>query len=174
MPRRKNKASQEPLPVFGYDRHVLVSCLKRHYELLVNMGHLHPEAVQWPPESAGWSDSQLNVDALRALGRTESVLDLLRHLPYPAAGPPGSDNEADDATVYYETMTLSYLRRRWQPEEGDDADWYKQPFCDLGLAPFDGPMAPHLISLTHEEAETGTIWVIDTERGKAQYAWLCL
>jgi len=165
MFRRKKKPAREPPEVFGYDRDALVSLVKRHYQLLVDMGHLHPEAVQAPPEPAGWSDAELNVDALRALGRSETVIDLLRHLPYPQAGPPSSDAADDDAIVYYETMVRSYLRNKWQPEQDEDPNWHQLPFAMLGLGPFDKPVPPHIVSLTHEEAEVGVIWVIDTERG---------
>jgi hypothetical protein len=168
MFRKKKKPAKEPPEVFVYDPNTLVNCIKRHYELLITMGHLHPAAVQSPPEPAGWSDTELNVEALRALGRSEGVIKLLRHLPYPRAGPPGSDQENNDATVLYETMALTYLRDRWRPEEDEDPEWFKLPFSMLGLAPFDGPMASHLISLTREEAQVGSIWVIDTERGMFQ------
>jgi len=167
--RKKKKPALEPPEVFTYDQNTLVSCINRHYELLIAMGHIHPAAIQSPPTSEGWSDLELNVEALRALGRSEGVIELLRHLPYPRAGPPGSDQANDDATVLNETMALSYLRDRWRPEEHGDEKWFEQPPCHLALAPFDGPMPPHLISLTREEAvEVGTVWVIDTERGMAQ------
>ncbi|GKT46630.1 uncharacterized protein ColSpa_06811 [Colletotrichum spaethianum] len=164
MFRRKKKPAREPPEVFGYDRDALVLLVKRHYELLVDMGHLRPEALQAPPET-GWPDAELNVDALRTLGRSEAVIDLLRHLPYPRAGPPGSDEATQDAMVYYETMVLSYLRNKWQPETASDPNWHKLPFAMLGLAPFDKPVPSHMISLTHEESEVGVIWLIDTERG---------
>ncbi|KAK1574361.1 uncharacterized protein LY79DRAFT_706478 [Colletotrichum navitas] len=68
MFRRKDKPAREPPEVFSYDRDVPVSLVKRHYQLLVDMGHLHPEAVQAPSEPRGWSDAELNVDALWTLG----------------------------------------------------------------------------------------------------------
>ncbi|CAI0641654.1 unnamed protein product [Colletotrichum noveboracense] len=73
---------------FSYDRDAVVSLVNRHYRLLVDMGHLHPEALQTPSET-GWADEELNVDALRILGRSDKVIDLLRHLPYPRAGASG-------------------------------------------------------------------------------------
>ncbi|WYZ42106.1 hypothetical protein EsH8_V_001001 [Colletotrichum jinshuiense] len=120
------------------------------------MAYLDSDSVRWPPDPAGWSDSELNVDALRKLDRNDTVIELLRHIPY----------TGDRVTeVYFATMATSYLREHWQPEKGSDPDWYRKEFCALGLAPFSGPMPPHLITLTHEESEIGITWVIDTDRG---------
>ncbi|KAJ0383094.1 hypothetical protein COL922a_011199 [Colletotrichum nupharicola] len=129
--RKKKTPAREPPEVFSYDRDAVVSLVKRHYRLLVDMGHLHPEALQTPSET-GWADEELNVDALRILGRSDKVIDLLRHLPYPRAGASGTDEADDDAAVYYETKVLSYLRNKWQPEKDPDPNWHKQSFAMLG------------------------------------------
>ena len=161
---------RRPAPVadtFSYDRDALVGYVQRHYELLVRMGHLAPAAVRQPPVG-GWSDAALHVEALRALGRDETVIDLLRHLPYARAGAPGTKGEAHDAAVHYETFALSYLRAHWQPDQDDedgDMPWHQLPLAMLGLAPFDGPMDAHLVSLTRDDAQVGTVWVVDTQRG---------
>ncbi|KAJ0269238.1 hypothetical protein COL940_012624 [Colletotrichum noveboracense] len=149
---------------FSYDRDAVVSLVNRHYRLLVDMGHLHTEALQTPSET-GWADEELNVDALRILGRSDKVIDLLRHLPYPRAGASGTDEADDDAAVYYETKVLSYLRNKWQPKKDPDPNWHKQSFAMLGLAPFDKPLPQHMVSLTYDEASIGLVWLIDTERG---------
>ncbi|KAF4857021.1 hypothetical protein CGCSCA4_v000197 [Colletotrichum siamense] len=162
--RKKKTPAREPPQAFGYNRDAVVSLVKGHYRLLVDMGHLHPEALQAPPET-GWTDEELNVDALRTLGRSDNVIDLLRHLPYPRAGAPSTDEAGDDAVVYYETKVLSYLRNKWQPEKDPDPNWHERPFAMLGLAPFDKPLPPHMVSLTYDEAAIGVIWLIDTERG---------
>ncbi|KAH7014102.1 uncharacterized protein B0I36DRAFT_397410 [Microdochium trichocladiopsis] len=157
----KKRKPLAPPEVFGYDRDVLVALVRRHYDLLVVMGHLHPAALQAPLEPDGWSDAQLNVDALRALGRSEVVIDLLRHLPYPRAG----SGRRADASVHYETKVLSYLRNTWKPDEMPQEWWDKQSWAMLRLAPFDKALPPHMISLTYDEAAIGCIWIIDTEIG---------
>ncbi|KAF4894987.1 hypothetical protein CGCF415_v012129 [Colletotrichum fructicola] len=149
--------AREPRQVFGYDRNAVASLVKRHYRLLVDMGHLHPDALQAPSET-GWTDEELNVGALRTLGRSDKAIDLLRHLPYPRAGPPGTDEAGDDAVVYYETKVLSYLRNKWQPEKDPNPNWHQRPFAMLGLAPFDRPLPPHMVSLTHDEAAIGCVY----------------
>ncbi|GKT95385.1 hypothetical protein Ct61P_13235 [Colletotrichum tofieldiae] len=152
MFRFKETPAREPRQAFGYDRDAVVSLVKGHYRLLVDMGHLHPEALQAPPET-GWTDEELNVDALWTVGRSDK------------SGTPGSDEAGDDAVVYYETKVLSYLRNKWQPEKDPDPNWHKRPFAMLGLAPFDKPLPPHMVSLTYDEAALGVIWPIDTEKG---------
>ena len=38
-----------------YDRHVVVSCIERHYDLLVRMAYLDPDTILRPPPE-GWTD----------------------------------------------------------------------------------------------------------------------
>ncbi|OHE91959.1 hypothetical protein CORC01_12747 [Colletotrichum orchidophilum] len=148
----------------SYDRNVVVNCLKRHYELLVRMGYMDASAVELPP-AAGWSDAELRVDALRAMGRSETVIDLLRHIPYVH-----ENEEADPVEVYTETFPLRYLRNgRWfgggnGSGSGDSGEEFANtPLLDLGFAPFDGPVPADMVSLTH--ADEGTWWLIDTSQG---------
>lgn len=169
MFRRRKKAIADEAPeAFSYDRDTLVGYVQRHYELLVRMGHLAATAIQQPP-AGGWTDAVLHVEALRALGRDETVIDLLRHLPYARAG---DGPDTDGAVVHYATFALSYLRAHWRPEQEDNDDddddgmvWHRRPLAILGLAPFDGPMDAHLIALTRDEAQIGTVWIVDTQRG---------
>ncbi|KAK1990437.1 hypothetical protein LX36DRAFT_407779 [Colletotrichum falcatum] len=141
----------------GYDRGVVVDCLRRHYDLLVRMGYMESSAVELPP-AGGWSDAELRVDALRAMGRSEAVIDLLRHIPYVR-----ENDDADPVEIYTETFPLRYLRSgRWfggNPGE----DLATTPLLDLGFAPFDGPVPADMVSLTH--ADEGTWWLVDTKEG---------
>jgi hypothetical protein len=81
-----------------YDRDVLVACIKRHYDLLVRFAYLDLDAIEIPPPS-GWTDEQL------ALGRNETVIDLLRHLPYLKFHRYEPIHE-----IYDETKSINYLR----------------------------------------------------------------
>ncbi|KAK1713996.1 hypothetical protein BDP67DRAFT_565529 [Colletotrichum lupini] len=154
MTRRKKRTTKAENFVYSHDELVLL--IKKHYQLLIDMAYFEPEDVRWPPEPAGWSDEDLNVNALQMLGRDIKVIQLLRHIPYP---------RKKNTEVYFASMAISYLHEHWQPENGRRVNWYKRSFCALGLAPFDGPMPPHLITLTCEESEIGITWVIDTDRG---------
>ena len=66
--------------------------------------YFDPAEVRYPPDE-GWSEEQLAINVLRALGRSEEVIDLLRHLPYIK---PLDDDDQDE--VDFETRHLSYLR----------------------------------------------------------------
>ncbi|TEA19039.1 hypothetical protein C8034_v009466 [Colletotrichum sidae] len=141
----------------GYSRDTVVNCLNRHYDLLVRMGYMDEAVIQRPP-AAGWSDAELRVDALRAMGRSETVVDLLRHVPYLR------ENEtADPVEVFTETFPLRYLRDgRWFGDASVE-DFGSTPLLDLGFAPFDGEVPPDMVSLTH--ADEGVWWVVDTSEG---------
>ncbi|KAF9873004.1 hypothetical protein CkaCkLH20_09514 [Colletotrichum karsti] len=142
----------------GYSRDAVVNCLTRHYELLVRMGYMDASVVQLPPVTTGWSDAELRVDALRAMGRSEAVIDLLRHIPYLRE----SDN-GDAQEIYSETFPLRYLRDgRWFGTASAD-DFANTPLLDLGFAPFDGPVPAGMVSLTH--ADEGIWWLVDTDEG---------
>ncbi|KAK1573657.1 uncharacterized protein LY79DRAFT_525403 [Colletotrichum navitas] len=141
----------------GYDRDVVVDCLKRHYELLVRMGYMEPEAVELPP-AGGWTDAELRVDALRAMGRSEAVIDLLRHIPYVH-----ENEDADPVEIYTETFPLRYLRSGQWFGGNPGEDLATTPLLDLGFAPFDGPVPADMVSLTH--ADEGTWWLVDTKEG---------
>ncbi|KAI4693516.1 uncharacterized protein J4E88_001889 [Alternaria novae-zelandiae] len=87
-----------------YDRDVVVSCIERHYDLLVRMAYLDPDTILRPPPE-GWSDEQLAVDTLQEWKRSDRVIDLLRHLPYLSKNMGDSKYE-----VYIVTEACNYLR----------------------------------------------------------------
>ncbi|OHE94891.1 hypothetical protein CORC01_09810 [Colletotrichum orchidophilum] len=151
-----NGTVRTPPEEFTYDQNELVSLIKRFYELLVEMAHFETEHIRWPPEPLGWSDSELNVDSLRLLGRNETVIDLLRHIPYP---------RESGTEIHSWATAISYLREHWRPEEHDKPGWHQKDLCMLGLAPYDGFTPPNFICLTQDGSTVGTWWAIDTEQG---------
>ncbi|OBT82618.1 hypothetical protein VE02_07982, partial [Pseudogymnoascus sp. 03VT05] len=117
------------------------------------MGYISPSSILHPPV-AGWPDSRINTSCLRLIGRNETVIDLLKHIPY-------LDKEYQ---VYPETEHLSYLDRKWDDavtigkrmgEEGGLVNIY--PF-----SPFASPLAS-MVTLSH--GRCGVWWVIDTDTG---------
>lgn len=64
-----------------YNRDVVVRCLTRHYEMLVQMGYMPDSNILRAPP-VGWDDTQIDAESLRIMGRNETVISLLRHLPY--------------------------------------------------------------------------------------------
>ena len=61
-----------------YSRNEIAAVICHYYSFLCRL-HLGPDALGMPPDG-GWTS--IPADALRALGKTEEVIDLLRHLPY--------------------------------------------------------------------------------------------
>ncbi|KAF2639090.1 hypothetical protein P280DRAFT_403991 [Massarina eburnea CBS 473.64] len=142
----------------AYDRDAIVGCLKRHYDLLVRMAYLNPTTIQEPPPS-GWSDDQLAIDILRAMGRSEKVIDLLRHLPYLHE----TKHYDEDIHIYPETMAISYR---------NDTGWFRGQTAEscqgktlgyLCLMPFEEDCPPGFISLTY--GNLATDWIIDIDEG---------
>jgi hypothetical protein len=143
----------------AYDQEVVVTCIKRHYELLVKAAYFDPAEVRYPPDE-GWSDEQLAVDVLHAFGRSDEVINLLRRLPYIKQ----LDGDDEDE-VYFESRHLSYLRDTWPFESlTAEACQGKQLFDEL-LMPHPADWPAGFISLTqHQHA---TWWIIDTAKGLA-------
>ena len=143
----------------AYDRDVVVNCIKRHYELLVKAAYLDPAEVRYPPDE-GWSDEQLTVDVLRAFGRSEEVIDLLRHLPY-IKQLDGDDRDE----VYFETRHLSYLRDTWPFKSLTVEECRGKQLSDKLLMPPPANWPAGFISLTQYQHVTW--WIIDTAKGLA-------
>lgn len=91
----------------AYNRDLVIRCIKRHYELLVKAAYFDSAEIRYPPDE-GWTNEQLAVDVVRAFGRSEAVIDLLRHLPYIKQ----LDGHCK-VEIYFETQHLSYLRDTW-------------------------------------------------------------
>lgn len=141
----------------AYDRDVVVHCIKRHYELLLNAAYFDPAEVRYPLEE-GWSDEQLAVDVLRVFGRSEEVIDLLRHLPY-VKQLDGDDKDE----VYFETQHLSYMRDTWPFQSLVAEERQGQNLSDKLLMPRPENWPAGFISLTRDRFATW--WIIDTAKG---------
>ena len=76
--------------------------LSAFYEQVVRFPHLDDSALKTPP-SAGWET--VDSAALRELGKSEAVIELLRHLPYLEA-----TGEYDKLLVQYETVAIAYTK----------------------------------------------------------------
>lgn len=141
----------------AYDRDVVVNCIKRHYELLVKAAYFDPAEVRYPPDE-GWNDEQLAADVLRAFGRLEEVIDLLRHLPY-IKQLDGDDRDE----VWFQTRHLSYLRDTW-PCKSLTAEYCQgKNLSEKLMMPGPENWPPGFISLTRDQH--GTWWIIDTAKG---------
>ena len=80
----------------------VADALTAFYKQVVRFPHLDDAALRTPP-SAGWET--VDSAALRELGKSEAVIELLRHLPYlEAAG------RYDKLLVQYETVAIAYTK----------------------------------------------------------------
>ncbi|KAF2865701.1 hypothetical protein BDV95DRAFT_506531, partial [Massariosphaeria phaeospora] len=134
-----------------YDRATVVACLTRHFDILIRTAYLPASSVRRPPPT-GWSDADLAVDVLRALGRSEMVIDLLRYLPYLPRPDEGVESKWE---VWPETEAISYLRDggnlggvvaeecRGVGKVGMGMGW-----VEMGLMPKEGEWREGMVSLS--------------------------
>ncbi|KAK8054316.1 hypothetical protein PG996_013617 [Apiospora saccharicola] len=124
----------------AFDPEAIATCFRRRYELL------------------GWSDDELAVDQLRALGRSENVIHLLRRMPFLR-----QDLHDEKWELYEETRPLSYLRGDSVLGVRTSEECRDQGLHKLGLMPFDAAYPPGMISLT--AGREATFWIIDADEG---------
>lgn len=141
----------------AYDRDVLVRCLTRQFETLARMGYIEDSNIQHAPPG-GWEDSQIDAKSLRIMGRNETVIDLLRHLPY-------LEHECE---VLPETTLIKYLGRKWDETVADKMAKSKSLLDFYPLMPFDAEPEPGMICVTY--GREGVWWLIDTAEG---YVYPC-
>jgi hypothetical protein len=80
----------------------ITDALTAFYKQVVKHPHLDDAALETPPIS-GWET--VDSDALRELGKSEEVIELLRHLPYLEA-----DGRYEKLLVQYETVAIAYTQ----------------------------------------------------------------
>ena len=125
----------------SYSRAEVVAAVQDFYELLIQLPYIDTNALSFAP-MGGWSG--VNAEVLRSRGKTEEVIELLRHLPYLRHPAPG---------------------RRWMI----GPDTIEIAYCDGEL--YDGilesiqPVPGHCIWLTDVESRDGTSLLLDTQTG---------
>lgn len=73
-----------------------VKAILTFYRQLIRHPHLDETALKIPPAS-GWDN--IDQEALQAIGKTDTVIDLLRHLPY-------FDGRGTGCLIAYETVPV--------------------------------------------------------------------
>ncbi|KAF2847215.1 hypothetical protein T440DRAFT_540129, partial [Plenodomus tracheiphilus IPT5] len=106
---------------------------------------------------AGAISSLVCVDILRAFGRSEEVIDLLRHLPY-IKQLDGDDKDE----VYFKTRHLIYLRDTWPFISLTVEQCQRKQLSDKLLMPRPTDWPAGFISLTQYQHVTW--WIIDTAK----------
>ncbi|TIA57601.1 hypothetical protein D6C77_06035 [Aureobasidium pullulans] len=130
-----------------YSRDETVAAVSAFYQQIVKHPYLDNSALIVPPAS-GWDS--LAIDGLKSEGKTDTVIDLLRHLPYLRGEKPH-----EDILVYYETLAICYAGA----EEGS-CTWMDQ----------NNPLPGHCVYLTCNLDREGYSLIMDTEREDEKFA----
>jgi len=162
-----------------YNRDEVIASVTEFYTFLTTHLHFYPSELKTPPPS-GWP--QITPEHFAFLQKSDTVIDLLQHLPYLPGG-----NEAEK-WVYDHTSCLDYTEVTTQggagfacPEYEESCPWEKQKDASrqehivmLGMPVTDAGCYIFLDTLDGEVA----IWDVD-ESGYASfdsagefYAWL--
>jgi hypothetical protein len=121
-----------------YSRDDTVAALLGFYRQILKLPYIDESDLITPPAS-GWNS--IDEEALRAQGKTDSVIDLLRHLPYIHAP------RRDGPIIAYETVCTDYTV--------DSTHFLEDEY----------PLPGHCVYLTEGEGREGYCLILDTERG---------
>ena len=130
-----------PSPSHSYSRSEIITAVQDFYSLLIKLPYIFPDALVSPP-AEGWSS--VNTMELRSRGKTEEVIELLRHLPYLRA--PASRRRW---MIGPNTIEIAYC----------DGEIYAKFMDDVQ------PVPGHCIWLMEGESRDGTSLLLDTHAG---------
>lgn len=137
-----------------YDRDTVVRGIERYYELLAKLAYIEGSEIIRPPPT-GWTDEQLLMDMLVSAGRSDKVIDLVRHLPYLRC-----DRELE---VYPPCRYVSYLREK-ADEDALSPETAKNYF-HLQLMPFGDEIKTPANMVVLASDLNADAWVLDVDKG---------
>lgn len=150
----EDSISQRQSPGPTYDRDAIVGSIKRYYELLSKMVSIRPVHIACPPEG-GWGDDIVPLEKLRRLGFNDTMIDLVRHLPYVTSRRP----------VFPSTQTINYFQNALsEPDE----DYQLEDPNLVGLWPLPEERIPQgIVPLSKPLGgdRLGMWWLLDTNTG---------
>ncbi|KAK8051100.1 hypothetical protein PG993_002485 [Apiospora rasikravindrae] len=137
-------------------RSAVASGLAQFYDKLTKAAYLPPDAIQHPPPE-GWTDAEMDLQGIRTtLGRSDAVVDLLRHLPY--LRPVDTGPQTGQWPVFPKTKAMRYLC------DGSSLDHELEGLYELAHLP------PDMVSLTHPAGEYTHYgpqwWLVDCSTGR--------
>lgn len=137
-------------------RSEVASGLAQFYDKLTKTPYLSPDAIQHPPPE-GWTDAEMDLEGIRTtLGRSDAVVDLLRHLPY--VRPVGTGAQMGHWPIFPQTKAMRYLA------DGSSLDDEPEGLYELVHLP------PDVVSLTHPAGEYTHYgpqwWLLDCSTGR--------
>lgn len=133
--------SHPPQAENSYSHEKIIAAIQDFYELLIKLPYVPPTALVLPP-TEGWSG--VNAEQLRRRGKTEDVIELLRHLPYLRAPGPRQKWMIGPTSI-----EIAYC----------DGELYKEYIDDIQ------PVPGHCIWLTNGESRDGIHLLLDTHTG---------
>ena len=132
-----------------YSRDQAAAALFSYYSFLTTLPYIPSSAVLTPP-AEGWQD--VNAPALRRLGKSEKVIDLLRHIPYISKDGWSRYKIANDTTpILY---TNEHVRKTLEDERQAEGT----------VRPYGIELPADVISLT-SGGRYGIMLLIDTDEG---------
>lgn len=149
------------IPHPPYSLNTTIAAIRSYYAFLLNTHPRLESPSDSPPNileppADGWSE--IDVDLLAPLGKTATVVELLRHLPYLV----DKDLRGHDVVAPERTRIIQY--------NGGDIIWCFNEARERGslgglLEPVGaGKVPPHVVALS-ESGRNGSWWLLDTEEG---------
>ncbi|CAK7219529.1 hypothetical protein SCUCBS95973_003846 [Sporothrix curviconia] len=141
----------------AYSRDECVQAVGDYYRFLTQM-YLDEDDFVYPPDDGnGWPS--INKENLADVNKDETVLDLLRHLPYVREDPLGGGSENDFQVAPFTTITnwpasANYIARGRYDGESLKMATEGAALCDV--------IPSHVVGLTAGPPENN-IFVVDTE-----------
>jgi hypothetical protein len=139
----------------SYSRDATVRAIREYYGLLVKM-HANESSILEPPEG-GWPLTDPKGFG-QALGKTDEVVELLRHLPYI------SFNKTHGAARCWFADWQYYMSLYNADHVEQDPDFFEGIRITTENAIPPEEMSPHVVGLTDDGRYTPA-FLLDTERG---------
>lgn len=133
-----------------YSHDETVAAVRAFYEQVIKHPYLDDTALIIPPQD-GWDN--LDLVALRSKGKNETVINILRHLPYLRAS-----DFYQRLLVQAETVPICYAH-------ANQSHW-SNPIMDEVY-----PLPGHCVYLTEGVDREGYSLILDTIRGKSKISW---
>ncbi|KAG9567447.1 hypothetical protein KCU71_g3796, partial [Aureobasidium melanogenum] len=126
-----------------YSRDETVAAITEFYKFYIRLPYIDPNALVLAPEDGGWP----NIDAteLRNRGKSDEVIELLRHLPY---------------------IEHPSFRGGWTIDSGSDCIQYHKGACYNDSPDLIKSLPGHVIPIADPTDRDGYYLLLDTQSGK--------
>lgn len=141
----------------GYSRDEVVAEVTSYYEYLATL-YMDEDAILYPP-TTGWPSITRENQHFAWLNKTDTVINLLRHLPYVRRG-----KEEEPQQIYENTSAVDYRGELFEYAASTDDSSLIAPWEEQTSLP------AHVITFaTTSGGRNGCYILIDTKRGTATF-----